>query len=246
MSETAILSDNASLSDAGSLSKRYAALLAERARTWPAEQLAANARQRRLLVERQDPAAHPAAGTRLAPFTLLDAEGQPRRSEDLLRDGPIVLVFFRFGGCPACNLALPYYDATLWPALQDAGIALHAVSAQNPVDPGPRQRHGLRYATLADPDYALARQLGITFFPEDQPEVAPGAPWIGAKLGTQSYEMTKPAVVVIDPDHTLRHLAVSPDWLDRPEAEAILAHIPEARGVRDFAEPVIDRAVPAR
>ena len=171
---------------------------------------------------------------------------QPRRSEYLLRDGPIVLVFFRFGGCPACNLALPYYDATLWPALQAAGIALYAVSAQNPVDPGPRQRHGLRHATLADPDYALSRQLGITFFPEDQPEVAPGAPWIGATLGTQSYEMTQPAVVVINHDHTLRHLAVSPDWLDRPEADAILAHIPEARGAGARAEAVISEADPAR
>ncbi|WP_054130728.1 hypothetical protein [Novosphingobium sp. AAP1] len=64
-------------------------------------------------------------------------------------------------------MALPYYDATLWPALQATGITLYAVSAQNPVDLGPTERHGLRYATLADPDYALARQLGITFFPED-------------------------------------------------------------------------------
>ncbi|WP_051146461.1 hypothetical protein [Novosphingobium sp. B-7] len=85
----------------------------------------------------------------------------------------------------------------------------------------------LRYATLADPEYALARQLGITFFPEDQPSVAPGTPWIGATLGIQSYEMTQPAIVIIDPDHTLRHLAVSPDWLDRPEFDAILAHLPE-------------------
>lgn len=226
-----------------SLSERYAALLAERARTWPAEQLAANARQRRVLVERHDPAAHPAPGTRLAPFTLLDGQGQPRRSEDLLRDGPIVLVFFRFGGCPACNLALPYYDATLWPALQAAGITLYAVSAQNPVDPGPTERHGLRYATLADPDYALARQLGITFFPEDQPPVVPGAPWIGTTLGTQSYEMTQPAIVIIDPDHTLRHLAVSPDWLDRPEADAILAHLPEVNGASALVKTPIDRAL---
>ncbi|MDR6512006.1 peroxiredoxin [Novosphingobium capsulatum] len=213
--------------ETASLSERYAALLAERARTWPAEQLAGNARQRQVLVERYDRAAHPAVGTRLASFTLLDAQGQPRRSEDLLRDGPVVLVFFRFGGCPACNLALPYYDATLWPALQAAGVALYAVSAQNPVDPGPSERHGLRFATLADPDYALARQLGITFFPEDQPAVAPGAPWIGATLGTHSYEMTQPAIVIINADHTLRYLAVSPDWLDRPEAAAILAQLPE-------------------
>lgn len=210
------------------LSQRFADLAAERARTWAPEQLARNAEQRRVLVERHDPAAHPATGTRLAPFTLIDAGGVAHASAAILADGPVALVFFRFGGCPACNIALPYYDEALRPALAAAGVRLLAVSAQNPVDPGPTQRHGLRYPTFADPDYALARQLGITFFPDDQPAVAPGTPWIGATLGTQSYEMTQPAVAIIAPDHTLRFLAVSPDWLDRPEAETILAQLPEA------------------
>lgn len=211
-----------------SLAGRFADLAAERARTWAPEQLARNAYQRRVLVERHDPAAHPAPGTRLAPFTLVDADGRAHASSELLAHGPAVLVFFRFGGCPACNIALPYYDETLWPALHAAGISLLAVSAQNPVDPGPTQRHGLRFPTFADPGYALARQLGITFYPEEQPEVAPGESWIGATLGTNSYEMTEPAVVIIAPDHSVRFLAVSPDWLDRPEADAILAHLPEA------------------
>lgn len=211
-----------------SLADRFAELQAERERTWPAEQLERNASQRRVLVERFDPSVRPAAGDRLAPFTLIDAEGRTVASTEILANGPAVLVFFRFGGCPACNLALPYYNEALWPALSAAGIPLLAVSAQIPVDKGPTERHGLRYPTLSDPDYALGRQLGLTFFPEEQPEVQPGQGWIGATLGTNSYEITQPAVIVVNADHTIRFIEASPDWLVRTEADAVLAHVPEA------------------
>lgn len=212
-----------------SLAERFGALQAERERTWAPEQLESNASQRRRLVEREDKAAYPPVGARLASFTLRQADGGTITSEELLATGPAVLVFFRFGGCPTCNIALPYYDERLWPVLSASGVSLHFVSAQTPVDPGPTTRHGLRFATLADPDYALGRALGITFFPEDQPPVVEGESWIGATLGTNSYEMTKPAVLILEQDHSVRFLDVSPDWLARTDADAILAALPEVR-----------------
>lgn len=217
------------------LAQRFAALQAERERTWPAEQLERNAAQRRELVARARPGVHPAPGTRLAPFELVDAQGKTLAAEQIVGKGPAVLVFFRFGGCPACNIALPYYNDTLEPVLTAAGIPLLAVSAQIPVDQGPTQRHGLRYPTFSDPGYALSRQLGLTFLPLEQPAVAPGEPWIGATLGTQSYEMVQPAVLIVESDLTVRLLDVSPDWLVRPEASAILAHLPEANAAAEKA-----------
>lgn len=213
-----------------SLAERFAELQAERERTWAPEQLAKNATQRRVLVERDDPASRPGAGDRIEPFDLVDADGRRVPSVELIGEGPAVLVFFRFGGCPACNIALPYYDEALWPALHAAGIPLLAISAQIPVDRGPTERHGLRFPTFADSDYALGRRLGLTFLPEDRPAVAPGQPWIGATLGTQSYEIDQPAIVVLEKDHTIRFIDVSPDWLARTEADVVLAHLPEATG----------------
>jgi peroxiredoxin len=208
-----------------SLAERFAHLQAEREQTWPADQLERNAQQRRLLTERDDPHSRPAPGDRLAPFALIDAKGRQVSGSDLLASGPLALVYFRFGGCPACNIALPYYDETLRAPLAEAGIALLAVSAQVPVDPGPTDRHGLHFPTYGDPQYALARALGLTFFPEDQPAVKAGEAWIGETLGTGSYELTKPAVVLIDPDHVIRFIDVSPDWLVRTEAAAVLGAV---------------------
>jgi peroxiredoxin len=210
-----------------SLRERFAELQAERERTWKPEQLARNCGQRRALVARHDPAAHPQPGETLAPFTLIDQDGRELTRDSLTADGPAVLVFFRYGGCPACNLALPYYNETLWPTLRAAGIRLVAVSAQNPVDHGIIDRHGLGFTVASDPDYALGRALNITFLPEEQPKVAPGEDWIGAKLGTQSYEIDQPAVLILDWGGVIRWLDVSPDWLDRTESDAILAHLSE-------------------
>ena len=209
------------------LNDRFAALQAERERTWKPEQLERNAAQRRILTERHDPAALPGVGDEVGPFTLIDQNGRELTREAILADGPAVLVFFRFGGCPACNIALPYYNETLLPRLRERGIRLVAVSAQVPVDPELIARHGLGFTVAGDPGYALSRSLGITFLPEDQPEVTPGQNWIGATLGTDSYEIDKPAVLVLTQDARIAFFDVSPDWLERTETGAILAALPE-------------------
>jgi len=209
------------------LRDRFARLQAERDRTWTPEQLARNAGQRQALVDRHDPTAHPQPGDPIAPFTLIDQDGRELASDALAAGGPAVLVFFRFGGCPACNIAMPYYNETLWPQLRTAGIPLVAVSAQNPVDHGIIDRHGLSFTVAADPGYALARELGITFLPDDRPPVVQGESWIGATLGTHSYEIDQPAVLILDRGGTVRWLDVSPDWMARTESDQILAHLPE-------------------
>src|ERR1700733_15046086 len=50
----------------------------------------------------------------LAPdFTLPDATGTPVTLSDRLRDGPVVLIFYRGGWCPYCNLQLRAYQHAL-------------------------------------------------------------------------------------------------------------------------------------
>ncbi len=142
-----------------SLRERFARLQAEREQTWKPEQLAGNARQRQALVASYDPAAHPQPGTVIAPFALIDQDGRDLTRDTLTAAGPAVLVFFRFGGCPACNIALPYYNETLWPSLRAAGIPLVAVSAQTPVDRGIINRHGCKRPSRAVMEGAIVPQL---------------------------------------------------------------------------------------
>jgi peroxiredoxin len=210
-----------------SLKAGYAALQAERDRDWSPEQLRSNAATRAALVRKYDPRNHAQIGEEIEDFTLVGEDGAAIRRDALIAQGPAVLIFYRFGGCPACNIALPHYDRVLSPALARAGIPLVAVSPQAPIDPALRARHGLRLTLASDPDNALGDALGITFAPEEQPVVAPGQSWIGAITGTGTWVLPQPTVLILDADARVRFIAVSPDWMDRPEPEAILAALPE-------------------
>ena len=206
------------------LNDQYAALHAERVRTMDPVKLAGNIAQRAALVAGFDPAKVVRAGAPAGAFELLDVDGGTLTPETLVADGPAVLVFFRFATCPACNLALPYYQRTLWPQLQAAGIRLVAVSPQVPERlRAIKDRHDLGYTVASDPGNALAARWGIAFEP-DAATRGPAAPgWIGEVTGTGSWALPQPTIVVLDRDAVVRFVDVSPDWMVRTESDVILS-----------------------
>jgi peroxiredoxin len=211
-----------------SLKERLADLHAERERTWDPAVLRINVDQRRTLVETADPTRWVQVGQRLEPFVLKDVEGGDLPLERLLERGPAVLVFFRFAGCPACNIALPYYEERLAPALRDLGATLVAVSPQIPerlMDI--KVRHGLSFKVASDLGNDLGRQFGILYTADEASQAAQRAKgaFIGETTGTGTWELPQPAVVVIDHERVVRFVDVSPDWLVRTEAEPVLEAI---------------------
>lgn len=209
-----------------SLTAQFQALHAEREASWEPEKLRRNVEQRRALVAAFDPAAVVKIGDRLDDFALEPSTGGTISLGQLVANGPAILVFFRFAGCPACNLALPYYDRQLAPLLADAGIPLVAISPHLPEKglDAIRERHGLSYIVAADRGNALGRRFGLTFEPADTPAIPEDDDsWIGALTGTNSWELPQPAVVLIDQQRIVRFVDISPDWLARTEAPAVLA-----------------------
>ncbi|WP_454759836.1 peroxiredoxin-like family protein [Caulobacter segnis] len=208
-----------------SLKDRLADLHAERVRTWEPAALKINIDQRATLVETADPSQWVKVGDRLEPFVLQDVEGGELALETLLQRGPAVLVFFRFAGCPACNIALPYYDEALAPGLRDLGATLVAVSPQVPerlIEI--RGRHNLSFKVASDLNNDLGRRLGILYTADEASQAAQRAKggFIGDTTGTGTWELPQPAVVVIDHERVVRFVDVSPDWLVRTEADPVL------------------------
>lgn len=205
-----------------SLATRFASLEREREQTWSAEDLSNNRAQRRALREAFDPARAVKVGDVAPDFHLNGSQGGVLSSKHLLADGPVVLIFVRFAGCAADNIALPLYDQTLSGPLRKAGVGLIAVSPQLPEKlDAIRERHGLKLAVATDRDNGLARAFGLTFTPLATPDPPPPG-WIGETTGTGSWELPQAAVLIIDRERRVRFVAVSPDWLDRIEPEAIL------------------------
>ena len=212
------------------LAVQFGALQAERQRTWTPDQLARNTAQRRDLVDRFDADRAVRPGDTLAPFALTDVEGGTIRLDDLVANGPAVLIFFRYADCPACNIALPHYDRELRPSLDATGVALVAISPQTPERlRAIKTRHDLGLTVATDPNNTLGRRLGITFAPDDRPSPPP-AGWIGEITGTGSWDLPQPTVLIVDKARIVRFVAVSPDWLDRPEAKDIVAALQHVRG----------------
>lgn len=216
------------MTETPTLTETLAEFQARRAPTMAPEALRINVNQRRLLVETADHAGFVRTGDAVAPFTLQDVDGEELTLDGLLARGPVVLVFFRFAGCPACNIALPYYDRHLAPELARLGATLVGVSPQVPERlKAIRERHGLGFRIASDADNALGRRFGILYSfdePSRQASIASGTP-IGAVTGTGTFELPMPAAIVIGEDRIVHLADVSPDWLVRTEPADILAAV---------------------
>jgi len=209
-----------------SLRARLADLHARRVASWDPAVLQVNINQRATLVLQARHTRFVQAGDTVVPFRVPEVEGGWLESRSLLASGPLVLVFFRFAGCPACNIALPYYRDHLAPALRAEGATLLALSPQVPerlIEI--QQRHALDFPVASDVGNEIARRFNILYefdAASRQRALESGRP-IGEVTGTGTWELPMPAVVVIDRDHIVRFADVSPDWLVRTEAEDVLA-----------------------
>ena len=211
-----------------SLHQLMADLHAHRVATFDPKVLQINIDQRALLVETADANRYPKVGEVLPTFNLQEVNEGTLTLEQLVEDGPAVLIFFRFAGCPACNIALPYYQRALAPKLKKLGVTLVAISPQIPerlVDIKVRHRFDFRVAS--DIDNALGRRLGILYNYNDasrEASIATGKT-IGEVVGTGTWELPMPTVLIIDHERVVRFVDVSPDWLVRTEADVILTAV---------------------
>jgi peroxiredoxin len=216
------------MSEPVSLKRLLGDLHAERVETWPASDLQVNIDQRAELVAAFDRTSTPQPGDVLEPFALQDVRGGVLELDDLVANGPAVLVFFRFAGCPACNIALPYYRDHLAPALDELGARLVAISPQVPerlVEIA--DRHALPYTVASDRDNAFARALGITFVTNEASQRyarSKGAD-LSQTLGTGSWELPMPTAIVLDGERVVRFIDVTPDWMARTDTAPILAAV---------------------
>jgi len=216
------------MTETDSLHRLLAELHAHRVATYKPEDLAININQRQLLVDTADHTKFIKPGDKIQNFTLPEVAGGAVELDALLANGPAVLIFFRFAGCPACNIALPYYERQLYPGLAELGASLVAISPQVPERlVAIKERHKLSFFVASDKDNQLGRKFGIVFTANEESQKALQAKGtnLGEITGTGTWDLPMPAAIVIGQDRVVRFADVSPDWLVRTEAPEILAAI---------------------
>jgi peroxiredoxin len=166
------------------------------------------------------------AGGQLEPFTLDDATGTTVSLGQLISDGPAVIVFYRGGWCPYCNLALRTYQRELLPELDAFGARLAAISPQRPDQSlSTAEKAELAFTVLSDPGSRVARSIGIDF--QQAGDVLAAQRQLGLDLAQVNAEgstqLPRPTVLIVDQDRTVRFVDVQPDYTARTEVADILA-----------------------
>lgn len=199
----------------------------------PAEVAEAFAAEQRDLAAAGHPSGVAEPGSRLPDGELLDVAGEPATLAETLGGKPAVIVFYRGGWCPYCNIALRTYQAQLVPALAERGISLIAISPQTPDGSlSTKESKELTFTVLSDPGNQIARQLGILTAPSDGTRAAQLQ--LGLDLtqvnadGTTGLPM--PTVVIADADGVIRWIDVHLDYTTRAEPGQVLQAVTETIG----------------
>src|SRR5579864_852105 len=133
-----------------SLNQQLDSLTAKLRAMVPAERLAVVDRFAENLVKSGLAARALKAGDLAPAFELPDGDGMLWRSEDLLRNGPLVTIFYRGRWCAYCNAQLAALQE-IHSQLAAAGASLVAISPQTQKHSYmTRDMHKLRFPVLSD------------------------------------------------------------------------------------------------
>jgi peroxiredoxin len=200
----------------------------------PAGAAEAFAAEQRALSAAGQPVGVAEPGTPLPDADLLDVTGQPTTLTAALDGRPAVIVFYRGGWCPYCNIALRAYQAQLVPALVERGISLIAISPQAPDGSlSTKETKELTFTVLSDPGNQLARQLGILTTPSDaaraaQLDLSLDLTQVNAD-GTTGLPI--PTVLIADGGGgVIRWIDVHPDYTTRTEPGQVLQAVSRTTG----------------
>lgn len=143
----------------------------------------------------------------------------------------LVLVFYRGGWCPYCNVALNAF-AKREPEFAAANARIVAITPELDANAASTETNNkITFPILLDRGNAFARELGLVFsLPES---LRPLYRQIGIDLaahnGEASHELPIPATYVIDRSGAIVWSFVESDFTRRAEPDAVLAAVEAAR-----------------
>lgn len=156
-------------------------------------------------------------------FTLSNANGQPVELSELLKQGPVVLTWYRGGWCPYCNITLRALQQVL-PEIKSLGANLVALTPELPDNSlNTQEKNELSFEVLTDKDSEVARRYGLVF--KLSPETAKyykAAFDLEVYNGNDSDELPLAATYVIDTSGKITYAFLDADYRKRAEPTEVL------------------------
>lgn len=177
-------------------------------------------------------------GEKAPNFTLKNYDGATRSLSDYLKNGPLVLTFYRGLWCPYCNLHLKAYNAR-YADMKALGAELVAISSEGPNGYEIIKNSNLpkeaidtviskpEFDVLHDESTSVAKQFGLAFtLPESHQKLLQT---FGVDIekanGDNTYAFADPATYIIGTDGVIAWAYVPNNYRKRAEVEDILLQL---------------------
>lgn len=166
-------------------------------------------------------------GNMFPDFNLPDTNDKTVQLKELLKNGKVIVAFFRGSWCPYCNLELKALQDNL-KQITDKNVTLVAISPQTAdYSEELKGNHNLDFELLTDKNNTLAKQLGISFGLQDY--VIPVYGSLGIELSeyneNNNNELPVPAVFVIDTNGSIIYKFVDTNYMNRINIQELIAQL---------------------
>ncbi len=158
-------------------------------------------------------------------FQLPDQSENLVLSDELLKNGPLVITFYRGGWCPYCNLELRSLQSHL-DEIKENGANLVAISPEQPDNSlDVSEKNNLKFPVLSDSGNTVARKFGLVFeLPVEIDKLYKNELKLdlAAINSTDKPELPIPATYVIGKDRKIKYAFVNLDYTQRAEPNEII------------------------
>ncbi|MGC9355078.1 MAG: peroxiredoxin-like family protein [Mariniphaga sp.] len=165
-------------------------------------------------------------GQQAPDFSANDANGKTFQLSEELKNGPVVLIFYRGQWCPICNKHLGTVQKNL-EQITKKGARVVAVSPEKPeLLETTAEKTGANFTLLFDEGYKIADAWDVTFRPGKATRLMYNT-MLGANLkeahSDDSQRLPIPATYVINTDGKIVWRHFDPDYKKRSTIEDIVA-----------------------
>lgn len=166
-------------------------------------------------------------GTKVEDFTVNNHEGEPVSFSALTAKSPLLVVFYRGGWCPYCNVQIKQLTEA-YPAFSERGVLPVLISVDKPHAAALAQRtYEIPFPVLSDPELAAHTSFDVIMTVDD----ATVEQYKGYGIDLEAWssqdhhKIAVSSAFIVDSDGVVQWAHTSMDYKTRPSVEQLLEMI---------------------
>lgn len=167
-------------------------------------------------------------GDKAPQFTLKNALGKKVKLSTLLKNGNVVLTWYRGGWCPYCNRALQGWQEVL-AEIKAQGATFVALTPELPdYSLSTKEKHQLAFEILTDLNNEVASRYGLVFTLDENTAVRYEKGFgLSAYNGNHLNQLPMPATYIINQKGVIVYAFVNADYTQRANTEEVIKKLKE-------------------